>query len=145
MTCGPTTYRLDADRVDSEVQAACERVKQSSATLLRYGAAARLRYTCQRDDGHVVQSLLVSRDLADQYEKACQAYRAAVAAADAAANAPEASHAKAAALRTLVADTNALTDRFVREANRDYDKNKAEQRTLHQLVKDRGGSIEIPQ
>jgi hypothetical protein len=144
MTCGPTTYRLDADRVDSEVQEACGRVKQSSAALLRYSAAGRVRHTCQRDDGHVVQSLLVSRDLADQYEEACQTYRAAVAAADAEPNAPDASHAKAAALRTLIAETNALTNGFVREANGDYDKNKTEQRTLNQLVKDRGGSIEIP-
>lgn len=141
--CGATTYRMDPDRIDGAVKAACERVKESAALLVRYAAAARVRYTCARSDGHVVQSLMVTQDLLDDYNKGCQQFLSSEAAAVVGPGDRDGQRAKMAALRLLNDESNNLTRRFVQDANRDDGNNKAAKDALNQLVRDRGGSIEI--
>jgi hypothetical protein len=141
--CGATTYRIDPDRIDGAVEAACAHVKESAALLVRYAAAARVRYTCARGDGHVVQSLMVTQDLFDDYNKGCQQFLSSEAAAVAGPGDRDGQRAKMEALRVLNDESNSLTRGFAQDANRDYAKNKAAQDALNQLIRDRGGSIEI--
>jgi hypothetical protein len=141
--CGATTYRIDPDRIDGAVKAACEHVKESAALLVRYGVAARVRYTCARSDGHVVQSLMVTQDLLDDYNKGCQQFLSSEAAAVVGPGDRDGQRAKITALCLLNDESNNLTRRFAQDANRDYGNNKAAQDALNQLIGDRGGSIKI--
>jgi hypothetical protein len=139
LRCGKTTYRLSASQIDAELRSACDRVSQSAAALDTYGPAARVRFTCARADGHVVQSVLVSKDLLSDYDQACAQYVTAAAAALSRSD----THAAAEALRALTEQTNVLTRSFVEEANRSFARRKADRDVLERLVKERGGSIEI--
>src|SRR5690348_5103572 len=114
------------------------RASQSAAILDRYSAAACVRFTCARADGHAVQSVLVSKNLLRDYDQACAEYVTAAGAAHSHSDL----HAAAEALR---ADrTDQCTDTPRRGGSEPQFRQAQDRpRCSRRLVKERGGSIEI--
>jgi hypothetical protein len=139
LKCGDTTYRLSSDKIDSEINGACERMTKSyDATMSN--RSARARFTCQDSKGHVVLSMLVPDDSLENYNRSCQQFLGAEAALP---NSPTDRQPYFNVLRTLQAETNQLTRQSVDAANAIWRQNRADEAALNQLVKVRGGSIEI--
>jgi hypothetical protein len=134
-TCGGKTYRVPASAIDGDLNRACEAVKTSLSATEPYTSAEMVRFTCQRSDGHVVESLRVGKYLLDDYDRACKEYLAADASSD--------QDVKRAALRKFIADSNVLSRKLAADANDAYRQKKADVSALEQLIKERGGSIEI--
>jgi hypothetical protein len=139
LKCGDTTYRLSSDKIDSELNEACARVQKSyEATMAN--RSARVRFTCQDSKGHVVSSILVPDDSLENYNRSCQQFVGAEAALP---NSPTDRQAYFDLLRRFQAETNQLTRQSVDAANAISRQNRADKAALNQLVKARGGSIEI--
>lgn len=139
LTCGSKTYRIGADRIDGEVNAACQRANASAEALRAYRATIS-RFTCQENNGHVILSLLAPTSLFDDYEKNCRQYL----------SVEEAFHNRAidldthhAASRDFTARNNELARRHGQDDNALFRQRAADQASLSRLIKDRGGSIEI--
>ncbi len=139
LKCGDTTYRLSSDRIDSEIDAACERVKKSYQATMS-NRSPRVRFTCQDSKGHVVLSTLVPDDSLENYDRSCQQFVEAEAALP---NSASDRQANFDVLRKFQTETNQLTRQSVDAANAFWRQNRADQAALNQLVKVRGGSIEI--
>ncbi len=139
LVCGKTTYRISADRIDSEVSAACERFRQSSEEM-RSHSTARTRFTCKDGDGHVILSAPVPNELLDQYDRSCQQY---LAADQPSHNGAGDRQAHIAALREFQVRERQLVTQTVDTANQTWRRNKADQASLNRLIRSRGGSIEI--
>jgi hypothetical protein len=147
LKCGTTTYRVLRRRVSSDVHAACERAGASLDALQTYRASVS-RFTCQEDDGHVVHSLLVPKDLRDAYEQNCHEY---IRASDAYRSARRgSSDERDAALRThhdafaqFNDAANSLARKYAAEDNALFRQRQADQGSMNALVKDIGGAIEI--
>jgi hypothetical protein len=139
LSCGSTTYRVSAERVDGEVNDACERAKRSVEALRAYRATIS-RFTCQRSDGHVILSLLAPRELFDEYDKNCRQY---LTAADAFHNRTMDLAAHQTASRDFTARNNALARKHSEDDNALFRQRQADQASLSTLIKSRGGSIEI--
>jgi hypothetical protein len=139
LKCGDTTYRLNSDKIDGEVNGACERTKRSYEATMS-SRSARVRFTCQDSKGHVVISTLVRDDLLDDYNRSCQQFTAAEAVLP---NNPTDRQPYFEVLRKFQAETNQLTRQSVDAANVVWRQNRADKAALNQLVKVRGGSIEI--
>ena len=139
LRCGDTTYRLSSDKIDSEINEACERMTKSyDATMSN--RSARVRFSCQDSKGHVVLSMLVPDDSLENYNRSCQQFVGAEAALP---NSPTDRQPYFNVLRKLQAETNQLTRQSVDAANVIWRQNRADKAALNQLVKVRGGSIEI--
>jgi len=139
LSCEGTTYRVSADGVDGEVNAACERANKSAEAVKAYQATVS-RFTCQESDGHVITSILAPGELFDEYSESCRQYLAAQEAfhnrtMDFAAHrvASDAYHAK----------SNELARRYGEHYNALFRERKSDQAALSRLIKNRGGSIEI--
>jgi hypothetical protein len=139
LKCGDTIYRLNSDKIDGEVNGACERTKSSYEATMS-SRSARVRFTCQDSKGHVVMSMLVREDLLDDYNGSCRQFTAAEAALP---NSTSDKQPYFEVLRKFQAVTNQLTRQSVDEANVVWRQNRADKAALNQLVKVRGGSIEI--
>jgi hypothetical protein len=138
-TCGSKTYRVGADRIDDEVNAACRRVNASAEALRAYRATIS-RFTCQETNGHVILSLLAPTSLFEDYEKNCRQYL----------SVEEAFHNRAididshrAASRDFTARNNELARKHAEDDNALFRQRSTDQASLSRLIKDRGGSIEI--
>ena len=139
LKCGDTTYRMSSDKIDSEINEACERMTKSyDATMSN--RSARVRFSCQDSKGHVVLSMLVPDDSLENYNRSCQQFVGAEAALP---NSPTDRQPYFNVLRKFQADTNQLTRQSVDAANVIWRQNRADKAALNQLVKVRGGSIEI--
>jgi hypothetical protein len=139
LKCGDTTYRLSSNKIDSEVNEACERVKKSyEATTSNH--SSRVRFTCQDSKGHDVMSMLVRDDLLEDYNRSCQQF---VAAEGALPNSPTDRQPYFAVLKQFQSETNQLTRQSVDAANVLWRQNRTDRAALNKLVKVRGGSIEI--
>jgi hypothetical protein len=139
LKCGDTTYRLSSDRIDSEINEACERMKKSYEATMS-NRSVRVRFTCQDSKGHVVSSMLVPDGSLENYNRSCQQF---VAAEMALPNSTTDRQAHFDALRKFQAETNQLTRQSVDAADAIWRQNRANKAALNQLVKARGGSIEI--
>jgi hypothetical protein len=139
LRCGDTTYRLESDKIDREINEACERMKKSYEATMS-SRSARVRFTCQDSKGHVVLSTLVRDDSLEDYNRSCQQFVAAEAALP---NSTTDRQAYFAVLRKFQAETNQLTRRSVDAANGVWRENRADKTALDRVVKARGGSIEI--
>jgi hypothetical protein len=139
LSCASTTYRVSADRVDGEVNDACERAKKSAEALRAYRATIS-RFTCQRSDGHVILSLLAPQDEFDEYDRNCRQY---LSAEDAFHNHPSDMAAHQAASRDFTARNNELARKHGTDDNALFHRRQADQASLGTLIKSRGGSIEI--
>jgi hypothetical protein len=139
LKCGDTTYRLSSDKIDREINEACERMKKSyDATMSN--RSARVRFTCQDSKGHVVLSMLVPDDSLENYNRSCQQFAGEEAALP---NSPTDRQPYFNVLRKFQAETNQLTRQSVDAANAIWRQNRADKAALNQLIKVRGGSIEI--
>jgi hypothetical protein len=139
LKCGDTIYRLSSDKIDSEINEACERMTKSYDATMSH-RSARARFTCQDSKGHVVLSMLVPDDSLENYNRSCQQFVGAEAALP---NSPTDRQPYFNVLRTFQAETNQLTRQSVDAANAIWRQNRADKAALNQLVKVRGGSIEI--
>jgi len=139
LSCGSKTYRVSADRIDSEVDEACDRVSKSADALKAYRATV-ARFTCQESNGHVVLSLLAPRGLFDEYDRNCREY---LAAQDAFHNHTIDIAAHSLALRDFTASNNQLARKHGEEDNALFRQRDADQAALSRLIRNRGGSIEI--
>jgi hypothetical protein len=139
LRCGDATYRLSSDKIDGEINQACERMKKSYEATMS-NRSARVRFTCQDSKGQVVLSTLVRDDSLEDYNRSCQQFVAAEAALP---NSTTDRQAYFAVLRNFRAETNQLTRRSVDAANDVWRENRADKTALDRLVKARGGSIEI--
>jgi len=139
LVCGKTSYRISADRIDSEVSAACERFRQSSGEVHSH-STARTRFTCKDGDGHVVLSAPVPNELLDEYDRSCQQY---LAADQPSHNAAGDRQAHSTALREFQMRERQLVAQTVDAANEAWRRNNADQASLNRLIRSRGGSIEI--
>jgi hypothetical protein len=139
LKCGDTIYRLNSDKIDGEVNGACERTKRSYEATMS-SRSARVRFACQDSKGHVVMSMLVRDGLFDDYNRSCQQFTAAEAALP---NSTTDRQPYFEVLRKFQAETNQLTRQSVDAANVIWRQNRADKAALNQLVKVRGGSIEI--
>ena len=139
LTCGSVTYRISPERIDSELSAACERFKQSAAEA-RAQHAGRTRFTCTDAAGHVVLSMPVPSDLLEQYDHNCRQFLSADQAFHAGSGDRQAHFA---ALKQLQDQDRQLTSQTVEAANEVWRRNRADQAALNELVRSRGGSIEI--
>jgi hypothetical protein len=137
--CGDTTYRLSPEKIDGAINEGCERTTKSYE-LMMSSRSARSRFTCQDSKGHVVMSMLVRDDLLDVYNRSCQQFGAAEAALP---NSPTDRQPYFAVLKQFQAETNQLTRQSVDAANVIWRQNRSDKAALNQLVKARGGSIEI--
>lgn len=139
LSCGSKTYRVSAERLDAEVNEACERVTQSAEALKAYRATV-ARFTCQESNGHVILSLLAPRAQFDDYDRNCRQYL----------NAEDAFHnrtidiaAHQVASRDFTARNNDLARKHAEEDNALFRRRDADQASLGRLIKERGGSLEI--
>ena len=139
LKCGDTTYRMKPDKIDGEINGACERTTKSYEATMS-SRSARVRFTCQDSKGHAVMSMLVRDDLLEDYNRSCQQFIAAEAALP---NSPTDRQPYFAVLKQFQAETNQLTRQSVDAANAIWRQNRSDKATLNQLVKVRGGSIEI--
>jgi hypothetical protein len=139
LRCGDTTYRLSSDKIDSEINEACERMKKSYEATMS-NRSVRVRFTCQDSKGHVVLSMLVRDDSLEDYNRSCRQFAAAEAALP---NGATDRQAYFDVLRKFQAETNQLTRQSVDATNAVWRQNRADKTALNQLVKARGGSIEI--
>lgn len=139
LRCGDTTYRLSSDKIDREINEACERLKKSYEVTMSNGSA-RVRFTCQDSKGHVVLSMPVRDESLENYNRSCQQFVAAEATLP---NTTTDRQPYFNVLRKFQAETNELTRRSVDAANAVWRENRADKAALNQLVKVRGGSIEI--
>jgi hypothetical protein len=139
LSCGNKTYRVNAERIDAEVNGACDQVKKSAEALKAYRATS-ARFTCQESNGHVALSLMAPRDQFDDYDRNCRQY---LAAQDALHNHTIDIAAHQAASRDFTASNNQLARQHADEDNALFRRRDADQAALSRLIKDRGGSIEI--
>ena len=139
LSCAAKTYRIGADRIDAEVNEACDRVRKSAQALAAYRATI-ARFTCQESNGHVVLSLLAPRDEFDEYDRNCRQY---LAAQDAFHNRTMDIAAHQIASRDFTASNNQLARKHGEEDNALFRQRDADQAALSRLIKNRGGSIEI--
>lgn len=139
LSCGSKTYRVGADRIDAEINEACDRVGKSAEALKAYRATV-ARFTCQESNGHVILSLLAPRDEFDEYERNCREY---LAAQDAFRNHATDIVAHSVASRDFTARNNELARKHAAEDNALFRQRDADQAALSRLIKNRGGSIEI--
>jgi hypothetical protein len=147
LACGEKIYQLSEDRINDDIQAACERAKQSVAGVQAYRAAA-VRYTCQAIDGHIEDSRTVPTYLLDDYTRNCRDYNVAEAAirngtADRSLDHSAALAAHRAATKKFTDKSNELALRGVADANELYQQKETDQAHLTKLIKSAGGSIEI--
>jgi hypothetical protein len=138
-TCGSKTYRVEADRIDSEVNDACRRANASAEALRAYRATVS-RFTCQEDNGHVILSLLAPTSLFDDYEKNCRQY---LSVEQAFRNRAIDFESHRTASRDFTARNNELARRHGQDDSALFRQRAADQVSLSRLIKDRGGSIEI--
>jgi hypothetical protein len=139
LRCGDATYRLSSDKIDREINQACERMKKSYEATMSI-RSARVRFSCQDSKGHVVLSMLVRDESLEDYNRSCQQFVAAEAAL------PSSTTDRRAyfeVLRKLQAETNQLTRQSVDAANAIWRDHRADKTALERLVKAHGGSIEM--
>jgi hypothetical protein len=139
LRCGDATYRLSSDKIDGEINQACERMKKSYEATTS-NRSARVRFSCQDSKGHVVLSTLVRDELLEDYNQSCQQFVAAEAALP---NSTTDRQAYFEVLRKFQAKTNQLTRQSVDRANAIWRENRADKTALERLVKAHGGSLEI--
>jgi hypothetical protein len=149
LACGEKIYQLSGDRINDDIQAACERAKQSVAAVRAYRAAA-VRYTCQASDGHIQESRTVPTYLLDDYTRNCQDYIVAEGAirsgtVDRSLDHSAAFAAHRAANKKFTDKSNELALRGVADVNELDQQKETDQAHLTKLIKSAGGSIEIPQ
>jgi hypothetical protein len=125
LSCGDKTYRLEAGRITSDISGACNRYQTSQDALQAYRATM-TRFTCQRSDGHVTQSVLVPGEQLDQYSSNCREYQS------------------GAALPKFVAQSNTLARQHLDHDNALFHQSKTDLGALDDLVRAAGGSREIP-
>lgn len=139
LRCGDTTYRLSSDRIDGEISEACVRMTKSYEATVS-NRSAKVRFSCQDNKGHLVLGMLVRADLFEDYNRSCQQFIAAEAALP---NSPTDRQPYFEVLKRFQTETNQLTRQSVDAANAIWRQNQADKTALNQLVKARGGSIEI--
>jgi hypothetical protein len=138
LKCGNTTYNLSADKIDTEVNEACDRLNKSYK--LHQLNRDRARFTCQDAKGHVIASVLVPDVLLPDYGKSCQEY---IAADQSFENGTADRQAHFDALKRFQSETNELTRQTVDEANVIWRQSRTDRAQLNGLIKSRGGSIAI--
>jgi hypothetical protein len=148
LACGEKTYQLSGDKINDDIQAACEQAKQSIAALQAYRAGA-VRYACHASDGHIWESRTVPAYLLDDYTRNCQEYVAAEetirsGTADRSLDRTAAFAAHRAANKKFTDKSNELALRGLADANELYQQNETGQAHLNKLIKSAGGSLEIP-
>jgi len=139
LKCGDTTYRLSSDKIDREINEACEQLNKSYEVTMS-NRSARVRFSCQDSNGHVVLSMLVRDESLEDYNRSCQQFVAAEATLP---NSTTDRQPYFNVLRKFQTETNQLTQQSVDAANAIWRENRADKAALNQLVKVRGGSIEI--
>jgi hypothetical protein len=147
LACGEKTYQLSGDKINDDIEAACEQAKQSVSAAQAYKAAA-VRYACQASDGHIWESRTVPAYLLDDYTRNCQEYVAAEATirsgtADRTQDRTAAFAAHRAATKKFTDKSNELALRGLADANELYQQKETSQAHLNKLIKSAGGSIEI--
>lgn len=148
LTCGSHTYRLSKDKVTGDILGSCDQVTKSLKALRSY-RAAKVRFTCRESDGSVVKSVAIPEHQLDDYKLECQEY---LAAKDAYIHALKErgtdKHAlfemHRAAYSKLNGGGNDLVRQSAEEDSALYRKKIADQAVLENVIKDLGGSIEIP-
>ena len=139
LSCGDTTYRLSPGKIDTQINEGCERVKKSYEAVTS-SRSDRVHFTCQDSKGHVILNMSVPNDSLEDYNRSCQQFGSAEAALP---NSPTDRQPYFDVLRKFQAETNQLTRQSVDAANATWRRNRADKSALNQLVKVRGGSIEI--
>jgi hypothetical protein len=145
LSCGEKTYRLSNDKIDDDIQGACEQAKQLLAAVQAYQAAT-VHYTCQDSDGHIREGRTVPKYLLDDYARNCQEY---VAAEEAVRNGTQdrslgRSAAHRAAAKKFTDKSNEIALRGAADADALYQQKTTNEAHLNKLIKRAGGSIEIP-
>jgi len=146
LACGEKTYRLSNDKIDDDIQAACEQAKQSLAAVQAYQAAT-VHYTCQDRDGHIQEGRTVQKYLLEDYTRNCQEYVAAEEAIrrgsqDRSLGHGAASAALRAAAKKFTDKSNEIALRGAADANALYQQKTTDDAHLNKLIKRAGGSSE---
>jgi hypothetical protein len=149
LACGEKTYQLSDDKINDDIQAACEQAKQLLAAVQAYQAAT-VRYTCQESDGHIRESRTVPKYLLDDYTGNCQEYVVAEEAIRSGTQNRSLDHTAAfgahrAAAKKFTDKSNAIALRGVADADALYQQKTTNQAHLNKLIKSAGGSMEIPE
>jgi hypothetical protein len=144
LTCGEKTYRLSNDKIDDDIQAACEQAKQLLAAVQAYQAAT-VHYTCQESDGHIREGRTVQKYLLDDYTRNCQEYVVAEEAIRSGTQDHSAAFAAhRAAAKKFTDKSNEIALRGAADANALYQQKTTNEAHLNKLIRRAGGSIEIP-
>jgi hypothetical protein len=148
LACGENSYRLSSDRIDDDIQGACDQAKQLLAAVQAYQAAT-VHYTCPDGDGRVQEGRTVQKYLLDDYTRNCQEYMVAEeairrGAEDRSLNRSAVLAARRAAAKKFTDKSNEIALRGAADANALYQRKAANEAHLNKLVKRAGGSIEIP-
>jgi hypothetical protein len=148
LACGEKTYRLSNDKIDNDIQSACEQAKQLLAAAQAYQAAT-VQYTCQDGEGHTREARTVQKYLLDDYTRNCQEYVTAEDAIRRGAQDRSLDHSAAFAARRTAAKkfadkSSEIGLRGAADANVLYQRKAANEAHLSKLIKSAGGSIEIP-
>jgi hypothetical protein len=149
LACGETTYRLSNDKIDDDIQTACEQAKQSLAAVQAYQAAT-LHYTCQDGEGHVREGRTVPQYLLDDYTRNCQEYVVAEEAIRSGTQDRSLDHSAAfaahrAAAKKFTEKSNEIGLRGAADAEVLYQQKTTNQAHLNKLIKRAGGAIETPE
>lgn len=148
LACGEKTYRLSGDKIDDEIQAACEQAKQLLAAAQAYQAAT-VQYTCQDSDGHVREGRTVQKYLLEDYTRNCQEYVTAEEAIrranqDRSLDRSAALAARRTAAKKFTDKSSEIGQRGAADANALYQRKADNEAHLSKLVKRVGGTIENP-
>jgi hypothetical protein len=148
LACGEKTYRLSNDKIDDDIQAACEQAKQLLAAVQAYQAAT-VHYTCQDSEGHIREGRTVQKYLLDDYTRNCQEYVVAEEAIRSGTQDRSLDHSAAfaahrAAAKKFTDKSNEIALRGAADANALYQQKTTNEAHLNKLIKRAGGSIEIP-
>jgi hypothetical protein len=146
LTCGDRTYRLSSDKIDDDIQAACEQTRQSLAAMQAYQAAT-VQYTCRDGEGPVQEGRTVQKYLLDDYTRNCQEYVVAEetirsGTQDRSLNHNAAFAAHRAAAKKFTDKSNEIALRGAADANALYQQKTTNEAHLYKLIKRAGGSIE---
>jgi hypothetical protein len=149
LVCGEKTYGLSNDKIDADIQAACEQAEQLLAAVQAYQAAT-VRYACQDSDGHLREGRTVPKYLLDDYTRNCQEYVVAEETIRSGIQDRSLDHSAAFAAHRIAAKkftdkSNEIALRGAADANALYQQKTTNQAHLMKLIKRAGGSIETPE
>jgi len=148
LACGEKTYRLSNDKIDDDIQVACEQAKRLLAAVQAYQGAT-VHYSCKDSDGHIREARTVPKYLVDDYTRNCQEYVVAEGAIrsgtqDRSLNRSAAFAAQRTAIKKFTDRSSEIGLRGAADANELYQQQTTNEAHLNKLIKRAGGSIDIP-